>query len=88
MRIPARADYAVRAVPELAVRQGNGPVKAEEITAAPALRTAPAAEAAQRPAPPTAVPGGAPLNGLLGSLEVGHPVTSLHTLLPTRLQGQ
>ncbi|MFI9241615.1 RrF2 family transcriptional regulator [Streptomyces sp. NPDC053086] len=31
MRISARADYAVRAVLELAVRQGNGPVKAEEI---------------------------------------------------------
>ncbi|MEV6809903.1 Rrf2 family transcriptional regulator [Streptomyces sp. NPDC051132] len=34
MRISARADYAVRAVLELAVRQGNGPVKAEEIAAA------------------------------------------------------
>ncbi|MEU3828863.1 Rrf2 family transcriptional regulator [Streptomyces sp. SID486] len=33
MRISARADYAVRAVLELAVRQGNGPVKAEEIAA-------------------------------------------------------
>ncbi|MDO0927864.1 Rrf2 family transcriptional regulator [Streptomyces sp. TG1A-8] len=31
MRISARADYAVRAVLELAVRQGDGPVKAEEI---------------------------------------------------------
>ncbi|MFB7497641.1 RrF2 family transcriptional regulator [Streptomyces sp. NPDC056161] len=31
MRISARADYAVRAVLELAARQGNGPVKAEEI---------------------------------------------------------
>jgi Rrf2 family protein len=33
MRISARADYAVRAVLELAVRQGDGPVKAEEIAA-------------------------------------------------------
>ncbi|MER6385360.1 RrF2 family transcriptional regulator [Streptomyces sp. NPDC001118] len=33
MRISARADYAVRAVLELAVRQGIGPVKAEEIAA-------------------------------------------------------
>ncbi|WEO97624.1 Rrf2 family transcriptional regulator [Streptomyces sp. FXJ1.172] len=33
MRISARADYAVRAVLELAARQGNGPVKAEEIAA-------------------------------------------------------
>ncbi|MDX2595080.1 MULTISPECIES: RrF2 family transcriptional regulator [Streptomyces] len=33
MRISARADYAVRAVLELAVREGNGPVKAEEIAA-------------------------------------------------------
>jgi Rrf2 family protein len=33
MRISARADYAVRAVLELAVRQGGGPVKAEAIAA-------------------------------------------------------
>ncbi len=31
MRISARADYAVRAVLEVAVRQDNGPVKAEAI---------------------------------------------------------
>ncbi|MFM9697448.1 RrF2 family transcriptional regulator [Streptomyces europaeiscabiei] len=31
MRISARADYAVRAVLEVAVRQENGPVKAEAI---------------------------------------------------------
>jgi Rrf2 family protein len=31
MRISARADYAVRAVVELAVRQGDGPVKAEAV---------------------------------------------------------
>ncbi|MFF5531460.1 hypothetical protein ACFY71_03110 [Streptomyces cinerochromogenes] len=58
------------------------------VLAAALLAAAPAAEAAQRPAPPTAVPGGALLNGLLGSLEVGHPVTSLRALLPARLQGQ
>ncbi|MET7848989.1 RrF2 family transcriptional regulator [Streptomyces avermitilis] len=33
MRISARADYAVRAVLELAVRQDDGPVKAEAIAA-------------------------------------------------------
>lgn len=33
MRISARADYAVRAVLELAVRQGGDPVKAESIAA-------------------------------------------------------
>ncbi|KPI03176.1 transcriptional regulator, BadM/Rrf2 family [Actinobacteria bacterium OK074] len=34
MRISARADYAVRAALELAVRQGEGPVKAESIATA------------------------------------------------------
>ncbi|WP_369246373.1 Rrf2 family transcriptional regulator [Streptomyces sp. R41] len=34
MRISARADYAVRAVLELAVRQAGGPAKAEAIAAA------------------------------------------------------
>ncbi|MFJ3302099.1 RrF2 family transcriptional regulator [Streptomyces sp. NPDC086549] len=34
MRISARADYAVRAVLEVSVRQGEGPVKAEEIATA------------------------------------------------------
>jgi hypothetical protein len=34
MRISARADYAVRAAPELAVRRHGGPVKAEVIAAA------------------------------------------------------
>ncbi|MFI8892421.1 RrF2 family transcriptional regulator [Streptomyces paradoxus] len=34
MRISARADYAVRAVVELAVRQGEGPVKAETVATA------------------------------------------------------
>ncbi|MFI6929510.1 RrF2 family transcriptional regulator [Streptomyces sp. NPDC050287] len=33
MRISARADYAVRAVLELAVRQHDGPVKAEAVAA-------------------------------------------------------
>ncbi|MES9519420.1 hypothetical protein [Streptomyces capoamus] len=58
------------------------------VLAAALLAAAPTAEAAQRPAPPTAVPGTALLNGLLGSLEVGHPVTSLRTLLPTGLQNR
>ncbi|MCW7943496.1 Rrf2 family transcriptional regulator [Streptomyces hygroscopicus] len=34
MRISARADYAVRAALELAVRQGGGPVKAETVASA------------------------------------------------------
>ncbi|MER7405817.1 Rrf2 family transcriptional regulator [Streptomyces sp. NPDC000070] len=34
MRISSRADYAVRAVVELAVRQGEGPVKAEAVATA------------------------------------------------------
>ncbi|CAM5660406.1 Rrf2 family transcriptional regulator OS=Streptomyces tendae OX=1932 GN=GUR47_10300 PE=4 SV=1 [Streptomyces tendae] len=34
MRISARADYAVRAVLELAVRQGDAPVRAEDLAAA------------------------------------------------------
>ncbi|GHA66056.1 hypothetical protein GCM10010330_18260 [Streptomyces tendae] len=34
MRISARADYAVRAVLELAVRQDDAPVKAEDLAAA------------------------------------------------------
>ncbi|MEU1006868.1 hypothetical protein [Streptomyces sp. NPDC005890] len=58
------------------------------VLAAALLAAAPAAEAAQLPAPHTAVPGGALLNGILGSLEVGHPATSLRTLLPTGLQGE
>ncbi|MYS75441.1 transcriptional regulator, partial [Streptomyces sp. SID5926] len=33
MRISARADYAVRAVLELAVRQDGSPVKAEDVAA-------------------------------------------------------
>ncbi|MFF9805725.1 RrF2 family transcriptional regulator [Streptomyces coeruleorubidus] len=34
MRIPARADHAVRAVVEPAVRQGEGPVEAETVATA------------------------------------------------------
>ncbi len=34
MRISARADYAVRALPELAVRRDDCPVKAEGVAAA------------------------------------------------------
>ncbi|MET8771980.1 hypothetical protein [Streptomyces sp. NPDC004658] len=52
------------------------------------LAAAPTAGAAIRPAPPTAVPGGSLLDGVLGSLEIGHPVTSLRTLLPTGVRGE
>ena len=38
MRISARADYAVRAVLEVAVRQDGGPVKAESIAATQEIR--------------------------------------------------
>ncbi|MEU2059124.1 hypothetical protein [Streptomyces sp. NPDC013455] len=58
------------------------------VLAAALLAAAPAAEAAQRPAPPAGVPGGDLLKGLLGSLEIGHPVTSLRTLLPTGVRGE
>lgn len=52
------------------------------------LASAPAAGAANRPAPPTGVPGASLVNGILGSLEIGHPVTSLKTLLPTDVRGE
>ncbi|MCE0445194.1 hypothetical protein LT493_09200 [Streptomyces tricolor] len=52
------------------------------------LAAAPTAQAAQRPVPPAGVPGGALPHGVLGSLELGHPVTSLRTLPPTGLRGQ
>ncbi len=56
--------------------------------AAALLASAPTAGAATRPAPPTGVPGASLLNGILGSLEIGHPVTSLRTLLPTDVRGE
>ncbi|MFG2603422.1 hypothetical protein ACGFT2_07725 [Streptomyces sp. NPDC048514] len=58
------------------------------VLAASLLATAPAAEAAQAPAPSTGAPGASLLNGLLGTLEIGHPATSLQTLLPTGLVGK
>ncbi|MES4892370.1 hypothetical protein [Streptomyces sp. NPDC096012] len=59
------------------------------VVAAALLAAAPAAEAAaQHPVPSSGAPGASLLNGLLGSLEVGHPATSLQTLLPTGLAGR
>ncbi|MGW2097289.1 hypothetical protein ACWCPX_06160 [Streptomyces olivaceoviridis] len=51
------------------------------------LASAATAEAGTRPAPPTGAPGAALLDGILGSLEIGHPVTSLRTVLPTGVRG-
>ncbi|MFF8865244.1 MULTISPECIES: hypothetical protein [unclassified Streptomyces] len=56
--------------------------------AAALLAAAPAAEAAPKPAPASGVPAASLLNGLLGSLEVGHPVTSLKTIVPTGVRGE
>ncbi|GGT08793.1 hypothetical protein [Streptomyces chromofuscus] len=58
------------------------------VMASALLASAPAAHAAPHPQPSTAVPGGALLNGLLGSLEIGHPVTSLRTILPSGVSGR
>jgi hypothetical protein len=52
------------------------------------LAAAPAAEAAPAPGPSAGVPGGPLLNGLLGSLEVGHPATSPQSLLPEGVLGR
>ncbi|MFE0811824.1 hypothetical protein ACFW4M_33400 [Streptomyces sp. NPDC058794] len=52
------------------------------------LAAAPAAEAAPDPAPSSGIPGGPLLNGLLGSLEIGHPATSPQSLLPEGLVGR
>ncbi|CAM5472554.1 MULTISPECIES: hypothetical protein [Streptomyces] len=52
------------------------------------LASAATAEATTRPAPPTGAPGAALLDGILGSLEIGHPVTSLRTVLPTGVRGE
>ncbi|MFJ8806537.1 hypothetical protein [Streptomyces sp. NPDC102490] len=51
------------------------------------LVSAPLAEAAPVPDPSAGVPGGALLDGLLGSLEVGHPATSPQSLLPQGILG-
>jgi hypothetical protein len=60
-------------------------VAATLLAAAPAAQ---AADAARRPAPDSAVPGAALLTSLLGSLEMGNPVTSLTTLLPEGVRGR
>jgi hypothetical protein len=53
------------------------------------LASAPAAaQAAAPPAPSSGAPGVPLLEGLLGSLEVGHPVTSPSTLLPAGITGR
>ncbi|MBQ0886950.1 hypothetical protein RKD37_008209 [Streptomyces ambofaciens] len=52
------------------------------------LVSAPLAEAAPGPDPAAGVPGGPLLNGLLGSLEVGHPATSPQSLLPQGILGR
>ncbi|MFG3661103.1 hypothetical protein [Streptomyces sp. NPDC047706] len=52
------------------------------------LAAAPAAQAAPAPDSSRGVPGSRLLDGLLGSLEVGHPVTSLSTILPSGLVGR
>ncbi|MEW2508792.1 hypothetical protein [Streptomyces sp. NPDC046870] len=52
------------------------------------LASAATAEAGTRSTPPTAVPGAALLDGILGSLEIGHPATSLRTVLPPGVRGE
>ncbi|MDL5205882.1 hypothetical protein [Streptomyces sp. ALI-76-A] len=52
-----------------------------------ALLSAPAAQAAPAPGPSAGAPGAPFLGGLLGSLEVGHPATSLRSLLPSGVLG-
>ncbi|MFJ4470981.1 hypothetical protein ACIP2X_26355 [Streptomyces sp. NPDC089424] len=51
------------------------------------VAAAPAAQAAPAPDPTQEVPATALLSGVLGALEVGHPVTSLNTILPNGLTG-
>ncbi|MEG3628065.1 hypothetical protein [Streptomyces poriticola] len=62
------------------------------VLAAAALASAPAAQAAPAavpdPGPARGVPGAPFLQGLLGSLEVGHPVASPRSLLPTGVLGR
>ncbi|MFV0137317.1 hypothetical protein ACLGIH_29690 [Streptomyces sp. HMX87] len=52
------------------------------------LASAPAAPAAPAHGTSAGVPGGALLDGLLGSLEIGNPATSLQSLLPTGIAGR
>ncbi|MCS0605379.1 hypothetical protein NX794_29860 [Streptomyces sp. LP11] len=58
------------------------------VVAAALVASAPAAEAAPTPGTSTGAPGTSLLNGLLGSLEIGYPATSLSTLLPAGLTGR
>ncbi|MBC7306425.1 MAG: hypothetical protein H5T80_05755 [Dietzia sp.] len=53
------------------------------------LTAAPAAQAAtaHQPAPPAGIPGGPLLSGLLGSLEVGHPMASPQSLISAGVLG-
>ncbi|MER6427561.1 hypothetical protein ABT272_07410 [Streptomyces sp900105245] len=61
---------------------------ASAVVAALLAAAAPAAEAAPKPVPANGVPAAPLLNGILGSLEVGHPVTSLKTIVPTGVRGE
>ncbi len=56
------------------------------LASAPASHAA--AVAAPLPAPSAGAPGAPLVGGLLGSLEVGHPVTSLRTLVPAGVLGR
>ncbi|MFJ3944019.1 hypothetical protein [Streptomyces griseoaurantiacus] len=47
-----------------------------------------AGTAAPLPAPSAGAPGAPLVGGLLGSLAIGHPVTSLRTLVPTEVLGR
>ncbi|MEV7994796.1 hypothetical protein AB0O67_23635 [Streptomyces sp. NPDC086077] len=58
------------------------------VMAAALVAAAPAAQAAPAPDTTKEVPGSALLGGLLGSLEVGHPVTPLNTILPSGVLGR
>ncbi|MFG2356399.1 hypothetical protein [Streptomyces sp. NPDC048521] len=58
------------------------------VMAAALLAAAPAAGAAPGPHSSTGAPGASLLRGLLGSLEVGHPATSLQTILPPGVTGR
>ncbi|MFF9049439.1 hypothetical protein [Streptomyces parvulus] len=58
------------------------------VLAAALLVSAPVAHSAPAPGPSGGVPGAPLLNGLLGSLEVGHPATSPQSLLPQGVLGR
>ncbi|MFD0319011.1 hypothetical protein [Streptomyces flavalbus] len=59
------------------------------VLAAALLATAvPAAQAAWHPVPSAGVPGAPFLNGVLGSLELGHPASSPQSLVPSGVLGR